>query len=172
LPALPRTRCSGGNGTLFVNHDGSFENGYAWQYGGSVAPYYGAFGEGYDLGAGVVCCGAFWASTLPGYYFGQPADAYVWDGGAGSNPGAVLGMVPGNVFPNVPNWPTCAENDVTMGIAVTGPFTVGFWGNWPGVLCGYFCAADLNGLVVDRRFVTSEAAGPVRPPLSLPPWVC
>jgi hypothetical protein len=32
-----------------------------------------------------------------------------------------------------------------MGIAVTGPFTVGFWGNWPGVLCGYFCAADLNG---------------------------
>jgi hypothetical protein len=133
-------------GTLYVNHDGSFENGYAWQYGGSVAPYYGAFGEGYNLGAGGVCCGAFWVSTLPGYFFGQSADVYVWAGGAGSGaPGSVLGMVPGNVFPNVPNWPTCAENDVMMQVNVSGEFTVGFWGNWPGALCGYFTAADLDG---------------------------
>jgi hypothetical protein len=142
---------TGGNdactsGTLFVNHDGSFENGYAWQYGGSIAPYYGAFGEGYNLGAGGVCCEAFWAFTLPGYFFGQSADAYVWAGGAGSGaPGAVLGMVPGNVLTNVPNWPTCAENDITMNVAVTGEFTVGLWGNWPGALCGYFTSADLNG---------------------------
>ncbi len=133
------------HGTLFMNHDGSFENGYAWQYGGCVAPYYGAFGEGYDLGSAGACCGAFWVSTLPGYFFGQSADCYVWAGGVGGAPGAVLGVVTGVVFSNVPNWPTCAENDVEMHIIVSGPFTVGYWGNWPGALCGYFCAADLNG---------------------------
>ena len=133
------------NGTLFVNHDGSFENGYGWQYGGVVAPYYGAFAEGYDLGAGFVCCDAFWVSTLPGYYFGQTCDAYVWEGGAGTLPGAVLCVVPSNVLVNVPNWPTIGQNDVSMGVAVSGPFTVGYWGNWPGAMLGYFCAADQNG---------------------------
>jgi hypothetical protein len=134
-------------GTLFINHDGSFENGYAWRYGGTVAPYYGAFGEGYSLGAGGVCCGAFWLSTLPGMYFGQSSDLYVWAGGAGSgNPGAVLGTVPGIVFASVPNWPTMAQNDVEMGgIAVTGEFTVGYWGNWPGLANGYFIGADQDG---------------------------
>jgi hypothetical protein len=141
---------TGGNdacfaGVLYANHDGSFENGYAWQYGGCVAPYYGAFGESFDLDYGNVCCVALWVSTLPGYFFGQSCDAYVWDGGIGGAPGAVLGMVPGNVLSSVPNWPTCAENDITMAVGVAGPFTVGFWGNWPGALCGYFCAADLNG---------------------------
>jgi hypothetical protein len=133
------------NGVLNVNHDGSFENGYAWQYAGSVAPYYGAFGEGYDLGTGTVFCGAYWPSTMPGYFYGQSADCYVWDGGVGGAPGAVLGVTTGVVFPNVPNWPAAAQNDVDLNVAVTGPFTVGFWGNWPGALCGYFCCADLNG---------------------------
>ena len=39
------------SGVLVHNHDGSFESGCMWQYGGTMPPYYGAFGEGYDLGA-------------------------------------------------------------------------------------------------------------------------
>jgi hypothetical protein len=132
-------------GTLYSNHDGSFENGYAWQYGATVAPYYGAFGEGYDLGFGCVACGAFWLTTLPGYYSGQRADLYVWEGGAGPvAPGAVLGVIGGVAFGNVPVWPTVGRNDVSMIIQVDGPFTIGYWGNWPGAQCAYFCAADLS----------------------------
>jgi hypothetical protein len=133
-------------GTLYVNHDGSFENGYDWRYGGVVVPYYGALGEGYNLGYGCIACGAFWLTTLPGWYFGQSADLYVWAGGAGSGvPGAVLEMVPHIVFANVPNWPTLAQNDVNMLIDVSGEFTIGFWGDWPGLANGYFIGADQNG---------------------------
>jgi hypothetical protein len=143
---------SGGNdncaeGTLFVNHDGSFENGYAWHYGGTVPPYYGAFGEGYDLGpSGIVACGAYWISTLHGGGW-QPTDLYVWAGGAGSGtPGVVLSMVPGIYFASIPTWPTLAENDVSIYTHVTGEFTVGYWGDWPGLSNDYFIGADLNGL--------------------------
>jgi hypothetical protein len=58
----PERECSGG--TLFHNHDGSFESGYGWQYGGEVPPYYGAMGEAYDLDAGTVACGVFWLACL------------------------------------------------------------------------------------------------------------
>jgi hypothetical protein len=138
----PERECSGG--TLFYNHDGSFENGYAWQYGGVMDPYYGAFGEGYDLGAGTIVCGAFWLSTLP-MPWGTWGDCYVWEGGVGSSPGTVLVLIPGVVFWNVPYWPSVGQNDVEMEISVAGAFTVGCWGPWPGSLCDYFFAADENG---------------------------
>lgn len=44
--------------TLYVNHYNSFENGSSWSAGGIQPPYYGAFAEGFDLGAGYVECGA------------------------------------------------------------------------------------------------------------------
>jgi hypothetical protein len=133
------------NGTLYMNHDGTFENGYAWQYGGTVAPYYGAFGEGYDLGPGTVFCGAMWLSTLPGFDLGQRLDAYVWNGGVGGVPGGVAGVVTGYDPSTIGNWPAITQHDVDMNIAVTGAFTFGYWGNWPGAQCGWFCAADLDG---------------------------
>jgi hypothetical protein len=37
------------------------------------------------------------------------------------------------------------QNDVDMNLAVTGPFTIGCWGPWPGQLCWYFFAADESG---------------------------
>jgi hypothetical protein len=131
----------------YFNHDGSFENGYAWQYGGIAAPYYGAFGEGFYMGShGDICCGGFCVSTLPGYFTGQSADVYVWEGGAGySAPGAVLDVVPGIVFTNVPDWPAVGMNTIEMNVYVPDEFTIGYWGNWPDALLGYFCAADLNG---------------------------
>jgi hypothetical protein len=85
-------------------------------------------------------------STLPGYFYGQTCDVYVWEGGVTRAPGTVLGMVPGNVLSNVPVWPTVGENDVVVpGYVVQGEVTVGYWGNWPGASCAYFIGADLDG---------------------------
>ena len=50
LPSADENPCPGSD--LYCNHDGTFDgNGYAWQYGGVVPPYYGAFAEGYVLDA-------------------------------------------------------------------------------------------------------------------------
>jgi hypothetical protein len=136
--------CAGG--TLFATHDGSFETGYAWEGElGVVPPYYGAFGEGYDLGEGIVYCGAYWLTTMPFYPATDPSDCYVWEGGVDTPPGAVLGVVTGVSFSNIPLWPEVGQNDVDLNISVEGEFTIGYWGNWPGMTCGYFCAADLDG---------------------------
>jgi hypothetical protein len=133
-------------GEQVYNHDESFENGYAWQYAGVVPPYWGAFGEGIEASWAVIACVKIWVTTLPGYYFGQTCDVYVWEGGVTGPPGAVLDMVAGVVLGNVPNWPTVGENDVEMHYAIAQDgCTVGYWGNWPGAPCAYFVAADLNG---------------------------
>jgi hypothetical protein len=133
-------------GTLIYHHDGSFENGYAFDYEGVAPPYYGAFGEGYDLGPGVVTCGAYWLGTLWGYYQGEPSDCYIWQGGVDTLPGTVLGVVPGIVFDNIPLWPEIGQNDIELNISVDGEFTVGCWGNWPGAgEPAYFWAVDLDG---------------------------
>jgi hypothetical protein len=136
--------CSGG--ILVHNHDGSFETGYAWQYTGTVPPYYGSLAEAYDLGNGTIVCGSFWVSGLPGPYIPpHSADCYVWDGGVEAAPATVLAIIAGATFEMIPNWPSVAQNDVEMNVLVSGAFTVGYWGNWPGGLCYWFCGADLNG---------------------------
>jgi hypothetical protein len=133
------------SGTLIYNHDESFENGYAWQYGGSVPPYYGAFGEGYDLGYGVVRCGSFWVSGLQPPPVGALADCYIWLGGIETDPGEVLAVVTGVEFMNVPCWPGVGRNDIEIGVGVPGAFTVGYWGDWQSAYGTFFCAADENG---------------------------
>ena len=134
--------CAGG--VLTYNHDGSFESGYAWQYGGTVPPYYGCLAESYDLGPGSVACGAFWLSRLD-WDPPRPSDCYVWESGICAAPSAVLGVVTDVDFHNVPHWPSLGQNDVDMNIPVTDSFTIGYWGDWPGAGCDYFCGADLNG---------------------------
>ncbi len=132
------------NGTLMLNADGSYENGFAWQYGGSVPPYYGAFAEGYNF-TGNVCGAQFMFSTLSGYYYGQTLDAYVWDA-AGGNPNNVLSVTTGVAITPPALWPNISTHDIDIADAgVAGDFFVGFWGNWPGLLCGWFIAADLDG---------------------------
>jgi hypothetical protein len=133
------------SGVLIYNHDGSFENGYIWQYGGVVPPYYGAFGEAYDLSCGTVRCAAFWLSTLPGGFLWYLTDCYIWEGGIGGEPGEVVAVVTGIYFTNVPYWPSVGRNDVDMNVAVDGAFTIGFWPDAPGGGAEYFCAADENG---------------------------
>jgi hypothetical protein len=138
-----------GTGTPIANHDGTFENGYAWQYGGIAPPYYGAFGEGFVTpfpSSNILTCARLWVTTLPGLFYGQSCDIYIWDGGTTGPPGDVLAMLPGVVLSNVPNWPTVGENAVDWSQMIPGDFTIGYWGNWPGASCGYYCAVDLDGL--------------------------
>jgi hypothetical protein len=130
-------------GTLYYNHDGSFENGYAWQYGGVVAPYYGAFAEGYDLGVGIVRCASLWLSQT-GNAPGHTCDVYVW-GSDGLNPTDVKCVVTGVVPAGIGMWPTITQHDVDINCCVSGGFFVGYWGNWPGAYTAWYCAADLDG---------------------------
>jgi hypothetical protein len=130
-------------GTLYVNHDGTFENGYAWRYAGIAPPYYGAFAEGYDLGPGTLACAAMWFSHN-GTFAGQTCDVYVWDSD-GVNPTNVLGVVVGFAPSGVGFWPNITQHDCDVNVYCPGDFFVGFWGNWPGVVQGWFIAADLDG---------------------------
>jgi len=131
--------------TLYVGHDGSFENGFCWQYGGITAPYYGAFGEAFGgLGAGCVECIAIWATQV-GNYFGQTCDLYVWDGGVSGVPGDVLWMATGQAFTSIGYWPTLTQNDFEVGFRVEDDFTVGYWLDASASVCAWYIGADLDG---------------------------
>jgi len=130
-------------GELICNHDGAFENAYCWQYGGVAPPYAGAWGEAFDLGSVTVECGVYWFTQVGGYW-GLPVDFYVWDGGVWSHPACVLDMLSVAGI-SASYWPSCTRNDIEIGCCVMGDFTVGFWTDWSGGLCEYYCAADENG---------------------------
>jgi len=130
--------------TLCLNFDGSAENGYCWQYGGIVPPYYGAFAECCDFGGEACVCGLEFLLTGVGYPC-QPLDAYVWVD-AGGLPGSVLMMMAGlNPCP-VASWPSISTHDFAITpICVTGIGWFGYWGPFSSQPCGYFVAADTNG---------------------------
>jgi len=131
-------------GALVYNHDYSFENGYCWQYGVVAPPYYGAFAEGFDLGAATVECGVYWLTAIDWYPYRQ-TDVYVWNGGVHGPPAGVLCMIPGISDLQAGFWPSCLENDIEIGCCVGGDFAVGYWGDWPDAGCPYYCCADENG---------------------------
>ena len=132
------------SGMLYYNNDGSFENAYAWQYGGVMAPYYGAFAEGYDVGdERVVWCVALWLTQV-GYYTNQTCDVYVWESD-GSNPTNVLGVVTGVLPSGIAYWPSISQHDVDVNVYCPGAFFVGYWGTWLNSYAPWYCAADLDG---------------------------
>jgi len=132
------------NGELYVHHDFTFEWGYCWQFTGVQPPYYGAFGEAYGLGAGDVDCGAFWMTCI-GYWVYPDLAVYVWDGGISRPPGEVLAMVPLDRWDNLPYWPDVGQNDIEIGVSVSGEFTVGYWMDWSVHVCDGFVGADQDG---------------------------
>ncbi len=143
IKAGPRTNpCSGS--TLLLNADGSYENGFTWWYGGEVAPYYGAFAEGYDATGS--CCGQQWAiTTESGMYQGQKADAYIWNSD-GCNPTSVINVDYGLSVSTPAIWPSFTLADInTTDEVLAGNFFVGYWGEWPGAIAGWFIGADLDG---------------------------
>ena len=131
-------------GVPIYNHDSSFECAYCWQFAGIVPPYYGAFGEGFDVGAFNVECGLYWFSQI-GYYMGQPMDAYVWEGGVSGSPGAVLCVVHGIAGLNIGFWPSCTMSEVEIGCCVAGEFTVGYWADFADEACAWYICGDQNG---------------------------
>ncbi len=129
---------------LLMNHDGSSENGYAWRSGGVVPPDYGAFAEGYTA-TGYVCGAQFFFSTLEGYYYGQTLDAFVY-ASDGTSPASVLAVATGIVIDPPAIWPEVNVQDVDLPDTwVDSQFFVGGWGNWPGMLNGWFFCSDLDG---------------------------
>jgi len=141
----PDTICPGS--VFKTNDDGSYENGYAWAYAGVVAPYYGAWAEGFTLDAGMTAvCGMKFGLTQVGSQDGWLMDVYTWDA-AGSNPGNVLGLTAGVNPGTIGMWPTITQHDITLPAAVpaTTNYFVGWWPTWVGTGNGWYVAADENG---------------------------
>ncbi len=132
--------CPGG--TLFHNYE-ELVDAIGWGWEGIQPPYYGAFGEAYDLGEGTIDCATLWVTQM-GDFTGQSVDLYVWDGGIDGPPGVVLALMPDRICENVPFWADIGQNDFPWGVPVEGPFTVGYWGNWPGEVCGFLIAHDMS----------------------------
>ncbi len=126
------------------NADGSYENGYAWQYGGIVAPEYGAFADCYNGPLSV--CGVLLDLSQVGNQNGQTLDAYIWDDAAGS-PGAVACVVVGVDPGPVAFWPSLSRHLIDLGVTceTTGNLWAGYWANWPGSVAGWFIGADTDG---------------------------
>jgi hypothetical protein len=138
-PTPDQPSCDGGMEAM--QDDGTFENGYAWQYGGVVPPDYGSWAECYD---NVFVCDIKYGFTQTGSYVGGPMDAYVWDD-AGGIPGNVLCSVIG-LDPGAPAfWPSISFHIVTVNCCPDGLHYVGFWGNWPGVGSQWYIASDEDG---------------------------
>ena len=140
----PDNICAGA--TLKTNDDGSYENGYSWAYAGAVAPYYGAWAEGFTLTAGnTAVCGMKFGLTQIGAQDGLLLDAYVWDA-AGTNPGNVLSVTTGIAPGTIGMWPNISQHDIDItDVAVPSGYFVGWWGNWAGVGNGWYVASDENG---------------------------
>jgi hypothetical protein len=141
----PDTICPG---SLFMtNDDGSYENGYAWAYAGVVAPYYGAWAEGFTAsGANKAVCGMKFGLTQVGAQDGWLMDVYVWDA-LNSAPNNVLCMTAGVNPGTIGMWPAITQHDVALPqiCCVPAEFFVGWWPTWVGTGNGWYVAADENG---------------------------
>jgi hypothetical protein len=135
----------GGCGTLLFNSDGGYENGFAWQYGGTVAPDYGSFAESYST-PGMQACSIVLDLTQTGYQAGQTLDAYAW-GDAGGVPGAVLNVSTGATPGTIAFWPSLSRHafSLTPNNNCGDTTWTGYWGNWPDAHSGWFVGADTNG---------------------------
>lgn len=131
-------------GIPYFHADGSYENGYAWMWGGTAEPCFGAFAEGYGGVSGPICS-ILLDLTQVGYQAGQVMDVYLW-GDAGDHPGAVLDVKVGIDPGPVAYWPELSRHVVAMDGTVTGSaWWVGYWGNWPDEQAGWFIGVDTNG---------------------------
>ena len=144
LPHERSNPCPGS--TFYLNYDGSAENGFCWQYGGIVPPYYGAFAECYHTDQRLSVCGIeLMLTTIPNNPC-RPCDLYVWDDNGGQ-PGNVLSVTTdANPCP-VAFWPEVSTHDFAVNYTqVSGAFWVGYWGsNFGTGSCDYFIAADVDG---------------------------
>ncbi len=78
-------------------------------------------------------------------YLGQKADAYLWNSD-GNNPTSVINVDYGMTVSTPAIWPSFTLADINTTDEVgPGNFFVGYWGEWPGAIAGWFIGADLDG---------------------------
>ncbi len=131
------------NATLLMNGDDEWENGIAWRYGGEAPPDYGSFAEGYTA-TGTVCGTRYHLTSLPNYFQDKTLDAYVYSSD-GYNPLEVLSVATGVVIDPPAIWPQISVHDVDVpDVWVDGQFFVSYWGNWPWLAEGWYCAVDYD----------------------------
>jgi len=127
-----------------LNADATLENAYGWAYGGVALPDYGSVAERYSAD-GTVCGIELFLSTLPGYFQDQSMDLYIWDSD-GQFPNNVLAVSTGVHISTPDFWPAVSTFDLPLQeTEVSGEFFIGYWGNWPGQLLGWYIAADIDG---------------------------
>lgn len=144
--------------TLY-NHDGTFENGYAWTEGGVVPPDCGAFAECFGDGQFLLICGVEFYFTQDGHQTNQTMDVYAWEDDGSGNPGNVMAMIPGVSPGPVANWPEFSLHYVDMNLLQVeeAPWWIGYWGNWPGAEnAGWYIAADEDGFLGCPRTKIAE----------------
>ncbi len=135
----------GCGGAVHFHADGTYENGYTWQYGGVAPPLYGAFAELYPIGVAKPCAIVLDLSQVGGAS-GQTADLYVWQSTNGL-PGAVIGFRP-DVDPGpVAFWPSLSRHalEIDSNCSFGDEFFVGYWANWPSAVAGWYVGADTDG---------------------------
>ncbi|MEZ4651669.1 MAG: hypothetical protein R3E97_23275 [Candidatus Eisenbacteria bacterium] len=134
----------GGCGTLLMNSDSTYENGYSWSYGGIVPPYYGAFVECYE-GPAKVCSVIADLSSIPQQGGWYPVDVYVF-GDNGGTPGAVIASSLGNDTGGIAYWPEVSRHTFPLGTeCIEGKFYVGVWWDASSGIDRNFIAADIDG---------------------------
>jgi hypothetical protein len=128
---------------LLMHADGSYESAYAWQYGGNVAPDYGAFAERYEGAAWILSVVVDLTSL--GYSDMRWVDAYVWED-TGGMPGAVLRVVPHIEYYSAGFWPYFARNNFELPdpVCTGSEWWVGYWGDYGGA-AAFYVGADLDG---------------------------
>lgn len=140
------TLVSGGDpecGELVFSSDSSYENGYAWYYGGVAPPYFGAFAECYS--GPLEVCAVVTDLTTNGLQWGFDMDLYVWDD-AGGAPGAVIAAAFDVNAGPIAFWPSVSRHVLELRTTCTGPtWWIGWWGDWPGTGPGWWVGADLDG---------------------------
>lgn len=138
VPALEDAM--GDCGIVHMHANDTYYAGFAWSYEGMVSPYYGAFAECYNVPGTI--CGIVLDLTETGAYADHTCDIYVWADEDGA-PGEVLAVRhsvdPGPIAP----WSEFSRHILSIPeITPSGPYWVGFWGNWEGQNEGFFVGAD------------------------------
>ena len=129
---------------LAQNDDGTFENGYCWQYAGVVPPDYGSWAECYTNN---YICSVEAGFTQTGGFVGQTIDVYVWadDGGI---PGNVICVETDVLITTPAFWPSISMHLVDVNCCADGAHFVGYWPNWPDLACAFYIGSDEDGFAL------------------------
>ncbi len=151
IPTTDSERLLGGCSLMQLD-DGTFENGYAYNFFEVAPPDTGAFAKHFESPypdpTVLLCEARFFFTTVPQYPQGASlytAIVYAHDAQNG-RPGAEILRVSGIDPGVVPNFPSFVESTVDFGqVEVPREFWVAWWPEWAGAEAEWFIGADENG---------------------------